>query len=123
MAYVYTRNGKRDLMVCKKVAFFTLLFSLHWLLSACGPTTIKDLATQTYIPIQGWALELNQDVVIPAGRTRIFFQEGRLLTGINEYEPHCQLRVRDISDQPRSVQSDRFTIDKVFGTVTAGCNR
>jgi hypothetical protein len=93
-----------------------VMLSCHCL-SACGPLTIKDTTTQSFIPIQRGVLELHQDVVIPAHRTRIFFQDGRLLYGINEYYPHCQLRVRHISEQAQPVQADRFTIDKVFGTL------
>ena len=104
-------------MPYKQLAFITLLFTFHWLLLACGPMTIKDTITQSYIPIQGWIVELLQNVVIPPGRTRVFFQGGRLLYAVNEYEPHCQLRVRDISEQPQTVHADRFIIDKVFGSV------
>jgi len=104
-------------MPYKRLTFITLLFTFHWLLLACGSMTIKDTTTQSYIPIQGWILELHQNVVIPPGRTRVFFQGGRILYAVNEYEPHCQLRVRDISEQPQAVHADRFTIDKVFGNV------
>ena len=104
-------------MPCKRLVFIAILFTFYWLLLACGPMTIKDTTTQSYIPIQGWILELHQNVVIPPGRTRVFFQDGRLLYRINEYKPHCQLRVRAISEQPQVVQSDRFTIDKVSGRV------
>lgn len=96
--------------------FMKLLAVVPWLLSGCGPTTIKDTATQTYVPIQGWMLELHRDVTIPPGRTRVFFQDGRLSHGINEYKPHCQLRVWEISEHPQSVRSDRFSIEKVFGS-------
>lgn len=102
-------------MLYRRVALITFFFSLHWLLLACGPMTIKDAAKQSYIPIQGWILELHQDVVIPPRRTRVFFQEGRMLYGINDYKPHCQLRVRNISEQPQAVHADRFTIDNVYG--------
>jgi hypothetical protein len=102
-------------MPYKRLTFLTLLSIFLWLLSACGPMTIKDMTTQAYIPIQGWILELHQNVVIPPGRTRVFFQGGRQLNAINEYEPHCQLRVRDLSEQPQTVEADRFTIDRVFG--------
>ncbi|MEA2078766.1 MAG: hypothetical protein U9P00_02720 [Pseudomonadota bacterium] len=93
-----------------------LVLSCHCL-AACGPLTIKDTTTQSYIPIQGGILELHQDVVIPAHRTRVFFQDGRSLYGINEYYPHCELRVRDISEHTQTVHADRFSIDEVFGTV------
>jgi hypothetical protein len=104
-------------MLYKRLTIITFLSALHLLLLACGPATIKDTTTRSYIPIQNWVLELSRDVVIPPGRTRVFFQQGSLLYGINEYEPHCQLRIRDISNQPQLVQADRFDIDEVFGTV------
>jgi hypothetical protein len=103
-------------MITRPWLLITLLFSCLWL-SACGPLTIKDTTTQSHIPIQRGVLKLHQDVVIPARRTRIFFQDGHLLYRINEYYPHCQLRVRNILEQTQIVQADRFTIDKVFGTL------
>jgi len=103
-------------MTPRRWILIAFLFSCHCL-SACGPLTIKDTTTQSFIPIQRGVLELHQDVIIPANRTRVFFQDGRLLYGINEYYPHCQLRVRDILEQTQTVQADRFTIDKVFGTL------
>jgi hypothetical protein len=102
-------------MPYRRVALITFFFCLHWLLLACGPVTIKDETNQSYIPIQGWVLELHQDIDIPPRRTRVFFQEGRMLYGINDFKPHCQLRVRDISEQSQSVHADRFTIENVYG--------
>lgn len=87
------------------------------LLYACGPVTIRDSASQTFIPIQGWTLELHKDVIIPAGRTRVFFQSGNIVPAINEYEPHCQLRVYKISGDQQTVFSDTFSIESVYGTV------
>ena len=104
-------------MLYRHVIFVILFFIVQGLLSACGPVTIKDETKQAFVPIQGWMLELHQDVFIPSQRTRVFFQTGRLLSGINELEPHCQLRVDDISDQPQAVHAGLFTIDKVFGTL------
>lgn len=100
-----------------RLTCITLLCAFPWLLLACGSMTIKDTTTEAYIPIQGWILELHQNIVIPSGRTRVFFQEGRLLYAVNEYKPHCQLIVRNISQQPQDVRTDRFTIDRVFGTI------
>lgn len=103
-------------MVPRRWFLIILIFSCHWL-SACGPLTIKDASTRSFLPIKRGVLELHRDVAIPAHRTRIFFQDGRLLSGINEYHPHCQLRVRNILEQTQMVQADRFAIDKVFGTL------
>lgn len=104
-------------MLYKRLTLITFLLTFHWLLLACGPMTIKDEATQSYIPLQGWVLELRQNVTIPPGRTRIFFQEGRLLYGVNEYKPHCHIIVREITEQAQTVYAGRFAIEKVHGRV------
>lgn len=67
--------------------------------------------------MQRGVLELHQNVTIPAHRTRVFFQDKRSLYGIDEYYPHCELRVRYLSQQTQTVEADRFTIDEVFGTL------
>jgi hypothetical protein len=102
-------------MLYKRLTLITFLLTVHWLLLACGPMTIKDEVTQSYIPLQGWVLELRQDVTIPPGRSRVFFQEGRLLYGVNEYKPHCHIIVREITDQAQTVRAGRFTIENVYG--------
>jgi len=103
-------------MIPRRWILMACLLSCHCL-SACGPLTIKDTTTQSFTPLQRGVLELHQEVVIPANRTRVFLQQGRLLHGINEYYPHCQLRVRNILEHAQTVQADRFTFDKVFGTL------
>ena len=102
-------------MMNKRLALITFLLTSHWLLLACGSMTIKDEATQSYIPVQGWVLELRQNVTIPPGRTRVFFQEGQLLYAVNEYKPHCHISVREITEQAQTVYAGRFTIEKVYG--------
>ena len=104
-------------MLRKPSALIAFLVLYQWVLSGCGPMTIRDTQKQAYIPIQDWTLELHQDIDIPPRRTRMFFQGGRLVYGINEREPHCQLRVRDISEQSQSVRADTFAIDSVYGTL------
>lgn len=103
-------------MIARRWIPIAFLFICHCL-SACGPLTIKNTTTQSFVPIQHGVFELHEEVVIPANRTRVFFQKGRLLYGINEWYPHCQLRVRNILEQAQTVKADRFTIDKVFGTL------
>ena len=79
--------------------------------------TIMDTSTRSYFPIEGWILELHRDVAIPSGRTRVFFQGGRVLYAADEYQPHCQLTVRNLSDQPQTIHAGRFVIERVFGKV------
>ena len=102
-------------MLYKRLSLITFLLTFHWLLLACGSMTIKDETTQSYIPVHGWILELRQNVTIPPGRTRVFFQEGRLLYGVNEYKPHCHISVREITEQAQTVYAGQFTIETVYG--------
>jgi len=102
-------------MIARQWMFATFLFG--GCLFACGPLTIRDTAKQEFVPIKRGILELHREVVIPANRTRIFFQDGRQSYGINEYYPHCELRVRNISEQTQTVHADRFSIERVFGSV------
>ncbi len=122
MATRLAQHRGSTLRASRRWMIVALLFSGPFL-SACGPPTIRDTASQSQVPIQGGTLELHQEMVIPARRTRVFFQDGRQLSGINEFQPHCQLRVRNISDQPQTVQPDRFRIESVFGIETTIVSR
>ena len=102
-----------------RLIYITLLLATHWLLVACGPHTIMDTATRSYRPIQGGTLELHREVSIPPGHTRVFFQDGDLVAGLNEFRPHCQLRVRDRKEQVQPVHADRFSIDEAPRSATS----
>jgi hypothetical protein len=102
-------------MIARQWMFIPFLFG--GCLFACGPLTIRDTEKQEFVPMERGVLELHREVVIPAQRTRVFFQDGRLSYGINEFYPHCELRVRDISEQTQTVHADRFSIERVFGSV------
>lgn len=104
-------------MPYKRLNFIMYLLALHGLLTACSTMTIKDEATRSYIPMQGWVLELHRDVSIPPQRARVFFQDGRLQYGVNEYRPHCHISVRRLSAQDQTVHAGRFSIEKVYGRV------
>lgn len=111
-------------MLYQRLTGVTLLIILQALLTACGPVTIRDTDNQLNIPIQDWQLVLHRGVTIPANRTRIFLQNGRLVYGINEFEPHCQIRVKTIAEHTQTIAADQFRIERVFGTedqvVTSG---
>lgn len=93
--------------------FFVPLLALTALLHGCGPLTIRDAATGSHRPIQRGSFELHKEVQVPAGRTRVFFQDGELRPGINEFRPHCQLEVNSLRDRPQTVQADVFSITRL----------
>jgi len=91
--------------------------SVALLLAACGPLSIRNEATRSYVPLRNASLELHRDIVVAPGRARVFFQDGEVLPGINEYRPHCELTVRKLADRPQTIQADRFTVERVSADI------
>ena len=87
------------------------------LLVACGPLSIRNEATRSYVPLRNASLELHRDVVVAPERARVFFQDGVVLPGINEYRPHCELTLRKLADRPQTIQADRFTVERVSADI------
>ena len=90
-----------------------LLLCLLFALQACTPLTIRDAATSTYVPMQTGSLELHREVRFPRERTRVFFQDGEILSSINEFKPHCQLEIGPLRDEVQRVRPDRFEITRI----------
>lgn len=84
-----------------------------FLLQACGPLTIRDSVTNTYVPILTGSLELRREVSFPRERTRVFFQDGEVVSSVNEFEAHCQLEIDPLRDEVQRVEPDRFEITRV----------
>jgi hypothetical protein len=82
-------------------------------LQACAPHTIRDSATNTYVPIQTGSFELHREVSFPSERTRIFFQDGTIVAAINEFQPHCQLEITPLRETVQQVLPDRFRVTHV----------
>lgn len=99
-------RGKRVCILC----------SVLWLAS-CGPTMIISEPGKPAVALNGATLTLHQDVIIPRERARVFFQDGRVSGGVNEFRPYCQLSVRSIEDRPQTIHADSFTVTGVTGDV------
>lgn len=87
-----------------------------WLLAGCGPTAIRDAATSTYVPVENGEVTLHRPLTVAPGRTRVYLQGGEVSGAINEFEPHCQFRVREIAEHSQRIEPDRFAVGRVFGT-------
>lgn len=87
------------------------------LVAACGPLLIRNEATRNYVPLHNARLELHRDVVVPPERARVFFQQGMVQSGVNEYQPHCELTVRSLVDRPQTIHADRFTVERVSADI------
>jgi hypothetical protein len=83
---------------------------LALLTTACQvPPSQQEISPAFKVP-PGSTLILNQDLLIPANRTKIFVQGGRLAYGANGYYPYCRFSVRDIQPDPQRVAAGEFAI-------------
>ena len=83
------------------------------LLQACAPLTIRDIVTHAHVPMTGGSLELHREVSFPPERTRVFFQDGEIVSAVNEFKPHCQLEISPLRDAVQQIQPDHFRITAV----------
>lgn len=68
-----------------------------------------------FTALTGGTFTLHRDVVIDPGRTTITFQNGTASQGASEFEPRCELEVRDILDTPQTISAGSYRIGKVIG--------
>ena len=58
---------------------------------------------------------LHADIIIPPGQLRASFQGGKLLNGASEFEPRCELELRNFSEEPQTIHTGTYTIGTVRG--------
>lgn len=86
-------------------------------LQGCGPLLVRDEAVGAYAAVRSGVFELHEDLTIRAGRTRTYLQDGAIVSGVNEFRPHCQLEINTLSESPQTVRADRFIVTRI-GTRT-----
>ncbi|MCP3665786.1 MAG: hypothetical protein GY696_25370 [Gammaproteobacteria bacterium] len=89
----------------------TLLFMP--LLTACFSNQIHDQGSPYYQYGPATQVVLNQPLEVPGGRTRIFLQNGKPVTGVDQYVPNCVFEIRDLSQVPRSIEAESFGVNRV----------
>lgn len=94
-------------------AFRWTLLTCLLLTAGCGPLSIRDAERNAYIPAQAGTFELHKEITVGGGRTRAYLQGGTVVSGVNEFWPHCQLEVNTLQDSPRTIAPDTFTITRV----------
>ena len=84
-------------------------------LSACQSDALRLVDDSMFARLSGGTFSLHRDVVIAPGRTTITFQNGTTSHGASEFEPRCELEVRDILDTPQTIPAGSYRIGKVTG--------
>jgi len=82
-------------------------------LAGCARFVVHNPASPYSVVPVGSVLELHQDVTIPAGETRAYFQRGAQVSSTDEYVPQCQLEVRDRLQKPQTVHPGRFVVTRL----------
>lgn len=85
------------------------------LLAACSAGMQVRGGHTLFHALPGSEFILHADIEIPPGRLRASFQGGKLLGGASEYEPRCELVLRNFSEQPQTIHAGTYIIDKVRG--------
>jgi hypothetical protein len=78
-------------------------------LSGCHTAAMYDVTSPGYSIPADSQLILNRELPIPAGQRHVKFQNGHPVSGVNEYQVNCQLRVFDLGADPIRPDSFRIT--------------
>jgi hypothetical protein len=98
---------KKDKLIYGK---FLLSAVLLQLLTSCAGSYEKHLPGFTTVTI-------NQIIDFPAGKTRRFIQNGRIVDGFDHYHPNCNLEIRiKDADNQQSVQPGSYSVTGIRQT-------
>jgi hypothetical protein len=88
------------------------------LLSGCQSSLSGGFDQEFYRAPGGTKLILKQDITIPASQVKTFFQNGRQVPGVNEFQTFCRSEVLPLKDTPQVVRADEFSIKRSGKLVT-----
>ena len=84
-------------------------------LAACKAGMQMEFGHTLFRTLPGSEFILHADIIIPPGQLRASFQGGELLNGASEFEPRCELELRNFSEEPQTIHAGTYTIDRVLG--------
>jgi hypothetical protein len=63
----------------------------------------------------GYRLQLLRPLLVPPENARVFVQEGKMLPSLsfNQYQISCSFEVRQLSEQPQTIEVDTFVVNRV----------
>jgi hypothetical protein len=84
-------------------------------LAACKVGMLAGTGTTLFGALPGSEFTLHADIIIPPGQLRASFQGGALSYGASEFEPRCELELRNFSEEPQTIHAGTYTIGSVRG--------
>jgi len=95
-------------------------------LGACQQSaTVRESWGAGFVQLSGSELVLKQQLRIPAGKARVFVQDGgsadapsRVLSGgFDHYRPHCGFEIESVDHAGVLIEPDTFRITRVQGSL------
>jgi hypothetical protein len=85
-----------------------------FVLAGCGNRPVQT-ADSPYAAerLAGSNFVLKQPLMVPAGRARVFLQDGAAVRGFDQYRPHCALEIRSVQHDGFEVVPGVFRITRV----------
>ncbi len=80
--------------------------------SACSQWQVTDPSSEYFMPLPGSKVIVHQRLDVPPGRTRVFFQYGKLIPhrSIFEYDVNCELEISKLADTVRFIEPGTYTV-------------
>lgn len=91
--------------------WFVLILSLA--AAACQPLSSYPVDSPWYQPPAGSELVLNQPIEIPPNAATVRFQFGKIVRGLQDFEPNCVFELTTVRETPQRVEPDVFVVTKV----------
>ncbi|WP_455211857.1 hypothetical protein [Kaarinaea lacus] len=82
--------------------------------SACSQWQVTDPSSPYFMPLPGSKVIVHQRLEVPPGRTRVFFQYGKLIPhrSIFQYDINCELEISKLADTVRYIEPGTYTVTR-----------
>lgn len=82
-------------------------------LAACSTGYRGNESSPFYTVPVGSRIVLNRPLTIPSDQLGVLFQNGKPVTRVTTYYPHCKLELRDLAGSERTVAPGEFVVTRV----------
>jgi hypothetical protein len=90
------------------------MFTALLVLSSCSQWQVTDPSSPYFMPLPGSKVIVHQRLEVPPGRTRVFFQYGKLIPhrSIFQYDINCELEINKLADTVRYIEPGTYTVTR-----------
>lgn len=95
---------------------YPIILWLALLLTGCGIAPRPSGPESHYLlPGVGSSVTVNQEIVVPPGRSRVFIQWGQVVPwrAVDRYIPHCNFEIRELAREGFTIAPGEFRVAEV----------